>query len=198
MWQEILKIQATESRSDWIFSARSQQRFFRLQQSNAPAVGRVIVAQKLGETYSDLLRFPASLTVFSLFFPYESGLGRELAIKWTTLKNIPVSWQLTLFEFHPTEGITEEFYLGRIRNFTFIPLEVVGISQNILNPQLIDTNFWVPVNSFSPYSVGRFYTDEGIISDPLIHSPLSLEGFRVSFSGKAIERRQIKVAIFKA
>ena len=197
MWREILKIEATESRSNWIFSARSNQRFFRLQQDNIPAVGRVVVAQKLGETYSDLLRFPASSSVFSLFFPYESGLGRELAIKWAALKNTPINWELTLLEFHPSEDATEEFYLGRIRNFNFISLELVGIAPNSLNPQLIDTSFWVPVNASTSYTVGRFYVDDGIISDPFIHSPLSLEGFRVSFSGKAIERREIKVAVFK-
>ncbi|NER27721.1 MAG: hypothetical protein F6J89_08825 [Symploca sp. SIO1C4] len=68
---------------------------------------------------------------------------------------------------------------------------------NSINPQLIDSRFWVPVQAVAPYTIGRFQAEDKLLGDPLIHAPITLSGFFVTFTSAMVESRPVKVAIFK-
>lgn len=196
MWKEILTVSIV-NRTDWQLSKPSNQRIFRLEQSNIPELGRVTIAQRLGDTYSDLRRFPASNDGFSVVFPYEGSIERSIAVKGATIKELNTPWQLKILESDFTEQGSGEPFLARLRQFELVNLEYKETKPNSINTNLVDTLFWVSVKAVAPYTIGRFHSEDKVFSDPLIHAPITLSGFFVTFTGKMRESRQIKVAIFK-
>ena len=195
-WREILNQSINES-TDWLLSEETAARLFRLQQVNPPRVGRITVGQRVGETFSDLLRFPVGQEDFSLVFPHSYSQARILGLKAGFVEQILQPWQIIISEYIETLEDSELAYSARLQEFDFVDLQLVSSEPNPHNSRLTDTRFWVPVRARLPYSIGRFHSEDDIVSDPLIVAPITLEGFSVIFTGENTENRQLRVVIFR-